>query len=512
MADIATLMRTDPGAALRLLQEAKEFVVVPHEGQKQVLSSPARFKVLNAGRRWGKTKIGVKSMLDAAHAPSTKKNPQSSRLIWWVAPTYKVVKRGYREALRQIPKQLLAKPAPPETNFDAGRSVTLHLKTGTSIEFYSAERPAGMLGEGVDYVVVDEAALMPSTVWEQTIRPTLADTGGHGLLISTPRGRNWFYRRWLDGQKDKAEQWASWTFPSASNPYLPEDEIQAMKDELPLRLFEQEVEARFLAAGSSVFIWEDTQVERKLPLENGMLEDVTPKGQVFLGIDLAKTTDYTVLYGANENDMRNVFFDRFNSVRWSEQKRRIRRAVSQLRKKGAENVTLVMDSTGVGDPIVEEMEDNGYDVIGVNFTGTKNKMVSRFAKDLENGKALILEEHLDEFENYQMDATPRGVITFSAPEGEHDDVVSAKILQHWGIATEGAPDVTTVTASQDDSFNPRNPDAADDDDFAEDWSDLVDDGSPGADYYEDATRPELVQRIGPQPTPEQLLNNPDAWT
>src|SRR5689334_20011518 len=131
------------------MQSLQAKTVTPHDGQRPVVESNARFKVVNAGRRWGKTKIAVKLMIDAARAPDGPRNPQADRLVWWVAPTYKVVKRGYRECKRQLPRELLTHDFPPETNFDAGRSVILHLKSGASIEFYSAERPGGMLGEGV---------------------------------------------------------------------------------------------------------------------------------------------------------------------------------------------------------------------------------------------------------------------------------------------------------------------------------------------------------------------------
>lgn len=496
---LEALVRSNPAEALKRLQKLQEKVMVPHEGQIDVLSSKHRFKVLNAGRRWGKTKVGVKTMLAAARS-------EPNQVVWWVAPTYKVVKRGYRECLRQLPKEFLLHEPPPETNFDAGRSVILRLKNGSVIEFYSAERPGGMLGEGVNFVVMDEAATIPSLVWEQTIRPTLSDTGGRGILISTPRGRNWFYRRWQMGQDQMEVEWKSWTFPSVTNPYLPDAEVEAARNELPTLLFEQEYEAKFLAAGSSVFIW-GANIQRLPILENGLIEGSPPHGHNFVGVDLAKTNDYTVLYGANESDLRNTFFERFNSVRWSEQKRRIARSVRTLERNGASGVTLVIDSTGVGDPIVEDLEDAGYDVIGINFTGMKGKMVTRLAKDLEKGKAFLLEDgELVEFENYQMAATPRGVITYSAPEGEHDDAVSAKMLQHWGIAAEGSPDVVAVSA-EDEISGPRIDSESADPEFDEDdyvpegesWDDLIDDQP----LVPVPRSPGVVE--GRPPTPEELL-------
>lgn len=509
MEGLEALLTSDPSRAIALMERLEKYVVVPHPGQVPVVESNARFKVLNCGRRWGKTKIGAKLLIDNARS-------HEGGLVWWVAPTYRVVKRGYKEVLRQLPRDFLTHDPPPDTNFDAGRPVVLKLKNNCNIEFYSAERPQGMLGEGVDFVVQDEAASTPANVWEQIIRPTLADKGGGGVLISTPRQRNWFYKRWLSGQDPENKQWESWTFPSWTNPYLPASEIEDMRAELPSLIFAQEVEAKFLAAGSNVFIWDDKSVQFNSIMENGMVEDCPPKGSVFLGIDLAKTTDFTVLYGARE-DGRNVYFSRFNSVSWGEQKRYIARAVKQLRKAGAETVTLVMDSTGLGDPIQEDMEELGYDVIPINFTNMKNKMVVRLAKDLEDGRASILEEgHIEEFENYAMDQTEKGRITYGAPAGEHDDVVSAKMLQHHGLVAEGAPDFNIVTGQEPpqpvEQTDSDNPDTEDDEYDPDDWSDLVDDASDLS-YMHEEPVPSVprVAGVAPLPTPEELLARPDVW-
>lgn len=443
------------------------------------------------------TVIGSKLLLEETLAA-----PPGS-VTWWVAPTYRVVKRGYREVLRQLPREYLSHDPQPDTNFDAGRSVILKFKNGTQIEFYSAERPEGMLGEGVHYVVLDEAASMPSRVWEQIISPTLMDHKGGACFISTPRGRNWFYRAWREGQSDEAEKWASWTFPTATNPHIDQDEIDELERTLPRVLFEQEVLAKFLAAGSSVFQWPEGAVQYEQVFDNGLVEGVEPRGAVFLGIDLAKTKDYTVMYGAREDDRSNVYFERFNSVKWSEQKRRIARAVDKLMREGAENVTLMMDSTGVGDPIVEDMEEAGYDVIGVKFTSqSKSQMVVSLAKDLEQGKAYLLNEgEIVEFENFQMDTTPSGRLVYAAPEGEKDDCVAAKMLSHWGMTTEGSPGVTTISANAITSTYKG--------------------GDPGEDLeegfhdydVEDAVAAEAIglPALHRRPTTQELLNNPDLW-
>lgn len=516
---LKALATSDPVAFRRLMEKVNSKIVQPHEAQREVLNSPARFRVMNAGRRTGKTVLAAKIALQ-------KCRPEK-KMVWWVAPTYKVVKRGYREVIRQLPDGVLTHEPPPDTNFDAGRAVILRFKNGSRMEFYSAERPEGMLGEGVDFAVLDEAAIMPARIWEQTVFPTLMDHGGGALFISTPRQRNWFYRAWLRGQDKDTPAWASWTFPTSSNPYIDAAEIEELKSSLPRVVFEQEVLAKFIAAGSSVFSFDETALQTDRILDNGMVREdtdsdddrlVAPRGHCVLGIDLAKTTDFTVIYGARASDRKNVWFERFNSVSWAEQKRRIARAVRTMQKHGATGVTLVMDSTGVGDPIVEDMEALGYDVVPINFTTHKANMVKLLGKDLESNRAFILDEaYVEEFQNYTMNVTPGGRLTYAAPEGEHDDVVSAKMLQHWGLINEGVPEVYTVSENDpsvpSDETDPFAPDVEDEfRDFDEptdeddDWADLID--APAERETMLAAAPRPATRL---PTPEELLNNPAAW-
>lgn len=323
-------------------------------------------------------------------------------------------------------------------------------------------------------------------------------------MISTPRGRNWFYKVWLRGQDHSDSSWASWTFESWTNPTLPPGEIEDMRAEMPRLLFEQEVEAKFLAAGSSVFLIPDRSIELSEIQANYMVQETPPTGHVVLGIDLAKSSDWTVIYGARSKDRRNCYFERMQAVTWPEQKRRIKRAVHHILKSGATGVTLVMDSTGVGDPIVDDMEAAGYDVVPINFTTHKNNMVKLLAKDLEETRAFILEDgHKVEFENYAMNMTPSGKITYSAPEGEHDDVVSAKMLQHWGVVNEGVPGAMVVSVD--------DPPEREKDQFEEpnEFEYLVD--------PDEITEEEALDAIGiPKapdrpPTASELLNNPELW-
>lgn len=423
--------RARPSDARRAAEEVAKRLFQPHKGgQLEVMRSDARFRTICAGRRWGKTKLGAHEILKAARDGGT--------MNWWVANTYKNVRRGYREVVRQCPPRLLAKPPP----IDTSQNLALHFKNGAVIEFYSGERPDSMAGEGLDFVLVDEGALIPDNVWQQIIRPTLMDKKGHALIISTPRGHNWFWEMWKRGTEREAYQ--SWRFPQTTNPFIDAEETAEAKEELPELLFRQEIMAEFLASGASIF-------GLGIETEGAVLPNiVAPRGQVFLGIDLAKQYDYTVIDGARGEDAKSCYHERFNSLSWPEQRERIKHAYEYLMGlPEVEMVTMALDSTGVGDVIHDDLVADGLDIIPIKFTNEwKEKAVKLLAAGLEQNRAHIIEEQRPEFESYEYSVTPTGKYKFEAATG-HDDEVSAGLLKQWALVNEGPPSIQTFNALQE---------------------------------------------------------------
>jgi hypothetical protein len=258
---------------------------------------------------------------------------------------------------------------------------------------------------------------------------------------------------------------------------------------MPLVVFQQEVLAEFISSAGAVFRFDPEIVVQK----------VAPRGHVYVGVDLAKSHDFTVISAARSDDMMPCGYDRFNAVAWATQRARIRSFVTRLQQAGAEAVTLVMDSTGVGDPIVEEVEAEGYDVIPINFTKFKQHMVVQLSKDLEDGMVrLDKKEELHEFENYTYKVTEAGRWTYSAPEGQFDDCVAAKMLQHWGIVQEGAPAITPIRADDPETIVAAEGEEPDEDD----WSDLLDDEAIVEEEEEEILVPDSY---------EMLMTRPSAW-
>lgn len=430
---VEDLAKNDPAAFLAAKARLKPRRFKPHGGgQQKILDSQARFRTLAAGRRWGKTMVAAHEIVKRANKPN--------QVIWWIANTYKNTSRGYKEVVKQLPSSWLAKPAPSYTSTNK----ILQLKNGTVIEFYSGGSPDSLAGEGVDFVVVDEAALIPDNVWQQLIRPTLMDTGGEAFIISTPRGHNWFWTMYKLGQEGNPE-YASWQMPQTANPYIPQSETDSAEAELPKIIFEQEIMAKFLAAGASIF---GVGLERDDVMFDNIVE---PLGEVFVGIDLAKQNDFTVIT-ADRADGLPCYFERFNQIDWPTQEARIVYAIAELEDTpGVDSVTTMIDSTGLGDVVYDHLSAAGVDLTPINFNNqSKEQMARLLAADMEQGRARLLDDMKEEFESYEFKLTPSGKYQFEAASGGHDDMVAAKMLAHWGRIHEGAPEISIVSIEREE--------------------------------------------------------------
>ena len=209
-------------------QPYKVLLPTLHSGQLGVASSKARFKVLVAGRRWGKTRLGV--WLCIAKAMQGKKT-------WWVAPTYSMANEGWKE-IRTLGK-------------DYGVTIkegdkTLYTPTGGYVTVRTADNPDRLRGAGLDFIVLDECAYIKEATWKEVLRPTLTERQGGALFISTPKGYNWFQR--LYEEAENQEDWERWQLSTYTNPYVPHEELEIAKKEVGSFLFSQEYEAEFVEA------------------------------------------------------------------------------------------------------------------------------------------------------------------------------------------------------------------------------------------------------------------------
>ncbi len=213
------------------------FEVQFHDAQRQIFESKARFKVVAAGRRFGKTVLAASSsIIEAVSIPNAT--------CWWVAPSHDQSRHAQRMVASYIPD------SEREINRTLGE---IYLSNGSRIAFRSGDRWDNLRGEGLNMVVLDEAAFLSQEVWTQVIRPALADRQGKGLLLSTFDGENWFYDLYKFACDPANEQWEGFRFPTSSNPHIPSAEIEENRRSLPAEVFEQEFEASPRAFVGAVF-------------------------------------------------------------------------------------------------------------------------------------------------------------------------------------------------------------------------------------------------------------------
>jgi hypothetical protein len=228
------------------LEQPKELFL--HQGQMRVFQSKHRFRVVVAGRRWGKTELAKTSIIKYARI--------KNRLIWYVAPSYRMAKQiMWPVLLLAIPRKWVKKIN--ET------LLTITLINNTRIELKGADNPDALRGVGIHFLVMDEVQDIHPDAWKKVLRPTLASTGGHAMFIGTPKSYNFLYELYVLGQdQDNVAmgRWASWQFPTITSPFIPVDEIEAARRDMDEKSFNQEFMASFETMSGRVYYQFDRRV------------------------------------------------------------------------------------------------------------------------------------------------------------------------------------------------------------------------------------------------------------
>lgn len=377
----------------------------PHAGQQRVIDEAARFNVLECGRRFGKTTLGRDRLIETA----LRGFPAA-----WFAPTYKLLSEVWRDVCVSLG------PLRPNVSQQEKR---LSLITGGVIECWSLDQPDAGRGRKYKRVVIDEAGIVRNLedAWQQAIRPTLADYKGDAWFLGTPKGRNYFHRLFAKGER-RDGGWRSWRLPTTTNPNIDPAEIEAARQDMPESAFNQEFLGIPADDGGNPF-----GLAAIAKCARGGLAD----GPVAAwGVDLAKSADWTVMCGLNAAGAV-CELERWQGD-WGQTKRKILDRIA--------DVPALIDSTGVGDPIVEDLVREAWTVEGFKFSASSKQQlmeglaagIQRHELEFPNG---WLRGELESFE-YEYRA---GGVRYSAPAGLHDDGVCALAL--------GWRKLTTVRAS-----------------------------------------------------------------
>lgn len=391
----------------------------PHPKQWLVHDSTARFRVMMCGRRLGKSKCAAYEAIAAALIPR--------QMIWVVAPTYNLSEKVFREIFWELNRNNKLKLLLRSASYS---SMEIELVNGSKIIGKSADNPVSLVGEGVDFLIIDECALIKEDVWNQALRPTLADKKGKALFISTPRGMNWFYEMFSRGQK-RLNETESWSFPSSDNPYLDPLEIKDAEETTPSLIFRQEWLAIPVAEQDMYFSWELIQscIDETIP----QLEFRDhPKHEYYLGLDVARLGQDMSVFIISEKSWND---GKIRIVKVLEiEHQLINQAIGRakyLNDKFKFN-KIFIDETGLGSGVVDGLKEQvGPAVQGITFTvEEKENLYSNLKMQMEKGN-LKYPKHkkmLAEMQDLRYEYSTQGRMKIHHSDNGHDDFPDALAL------------------------------------------------------------------------------------
>ena len=391
-----------------------------HPGQQMVADCPARFILVVAGRRWGKTTLGIYMVLREALMGGRS---------WWVAPTYRQgqeawvpLKRAASEYLKSLCQRIRE------------RDMSIEFTTGGLIEVRSADNPQRMRGAGLSLAVLDEAAQIRAETFYEVILPALIDRNGRALLITTPYGSNWIrdlYEKITKGELANNPEWAAFHFKTTDNPFLPSDSIQSIISAYRAvasshEVFAQEILGEFVDFSSTPFA-EAVRSARA---------DFEPQGPFIMGVDFGGNVDPTgiVIYDAGADGF--VYAENLPPGQG------LTRLLDEIVLRAEYNsVSLVCaEGNGLGTYLVGELQDRLYrkNIPFVDFWtthDTKLEILRRLQMAFESGTKIMsgLDELVEQLASYRI-ISHGGRTVMSAPHGFHDDLVIAAALAYYAAS------------------------------------------------------------------------------
>jgi hypothetical protein len=399
--------------------------------QLDLATEPAREVWTGTGTKGGKT-IGYAAWLTALAGNSDGGN------FWWVGPWSKSTDHGFEEVKKILRPWIEQKLA----------VVTLDPKTITLIPnaakmwFRSGDIPDALYGPDVRGVVVDEATRCREQVFHAVMSVTTPTNAPTRWAFNLDRGRrHWAIRKFVQAKEQSTRrfrggqhgrspdgEFAYYHFKTEDNPTIPKESIEKRRRDLPERVFRALYLAEVQEDGAGVFRESDVKACSKI-----VRREAPVRGMTYVaGVDLAETQDWTVVFIMDRN-RRVVAWARFHQVGWTKQ---IELAAALCKEYRAQ---AVVEDNGVGGPVVEFMRNAGMQVVPwTSNNKSKGEIVADGILEFEQRTIEIPTEEefpwlTDELLMFEYAYSATGTLTFSAPEGYHDDCVIALLLALHGV-------------------------------------------------------------------------------
>lgn len=397
----------------------------PTKYQIEYLNDTHRFAILVWHRRARKTRTALNKQLKRIF------KKKDGGVCYYVLPTYRQAKQVVFDALidDHVPKELYNKKNDSE--------LAIYYKNGVIQRFIGAEDFDKHRGTNPFDVVFDEFSEQPEQIWTAIFQPVLMENGGTATFVYTPKGKNHSWKLLQMARENPL--WFTSVKGVQDTEVFTQEDLEEIRQNTPAALYQQEYEVAFLEGASQFF---KRIHQNKYPKDYMLNED----GEYQLGVDLAKYNDWTVLTPFNLNTFIVHTQERFNQVDYNLQKAKIEAMARRFN-----NALIWPDSTGVGDPIVEDLKARGLNIgnegEGFKFTETsRQNLLNNLAILLEQDKIKIPDDEglIAELESFQYSLSERGKIQVKAPEGLHDDRVMSLALAVWGATQPVRPDMFTA--------------------------------------------------------------------
>lgn len=378
----------------------------PHEHQKKIHDAcedySKLFCTVVSGRQAGKSALCEMQALKWA-----LNDPEKNPTIYWVSPTQAQVSKVYKQILEIV----IDTPLVKSYKGSMGESEIVFVNNAV-IKFRSAASEDSLRGETIDYLIIDEAAFIKQSVFQEILLPMLNVRGKKCLCVSTPKGKNWFFHQYVNGTQGKKD-YNSFRFTSLDNPYASPTIIGIAKDNLPEVLFNQEYLGHFV---DSAAIFENVLELATVKMTGKPINGVS----YFVGIDIALKDDYTVINVLNQ-DGEVVHYERYNNISAPNLKQKIKDCLNIWTPK-----MTYIEQNNQGLPILQDLEADGVQCLqGFNTTAkSKPEIIHDLIAAFSSKKIRIPndETYTSELEIFTMTVGTTGSVKFAAPNGFHDDI------------------------------------------------------------------------------------------
>jgi len=388
---------------------------VPREHQLELLSAPQRFKVAVWHRRAGKSKTALNQQI--ARALKTK------GVFYYFLPTYRQSKAVMWDSLvkEHIPLEVVEKINDSE--------LAVYYVNGSIQRFAGCEDIDKHRGINTADVVFDEYAEISEKMWTVIIQPILRENKGTATFIFTPKGLNHAWRL-VQLAKENPKEWFVSIKDVNDTKVFTGDELNEIKRNTPIDLFEQEYYVKFIEGAGQFF----KRISNNLIEETERIEP----GHIYqMGVDLAKYQDYTVITLIDLNTFNVLKQERFNQIDWNLQKAKIEALYHKYGKP-----LIYLDSTGVGDPIYDDLSQRGLRVESYKFTEqTRKDLLVNLGLKLEQGIIKIPDNEIlkSELQSFRYELTETGRTKIVVPEGLKDDCCFSLCLAVWNLPMNPIP-------------------------------------------------------------------------